>query len=92
MASIDEVSFAIGELRGQSATLIRASREHAVETKMIRLQLQDVLDELKSVKSDVTEMKPVVGRVKKWEQRAIGLSLLGGLSGIGGLIAWFRGI
>lgn len=63
MASLDEISVAIGELR--------ANVEHlssAVE------QMKNLPADVREIKASVEAMQPTVEEVRKWKQRAIGVS------------------
>lgn len=98
MASLDEVSVAIGALTSDTRTLtvetkklVDKAETHGLETKMIRLQLEDLVRDLSSVKKDVEEFKPIARKVRNWEQRALGVSLVAGFSG-GGALAWLKGV
>ena len=90
MASLDEVSLAIGELKSLTAQLVKQTDAHEKETKRIGDDLKTLSADMKVVKSDVSAMKPVVRKVQNWEQRAIGVSLIGGLFG-GGVLASIKG-
>lgn len=89
MSSLDEISAAIGELRAQTTVLLRLQERHSDETADIRLELQTVSTDLKIVKQDVATFKPAAKKVEKWEQRAVGMSVLGGLFG-SGVLAWLK--
>lgn len=81
---------AIGALEAQNAVLLRRSADHDEETKLIREGISELKVSVAGVRADLATAMPVVRRVQKWEQRAIGISLVGGLLG-GGLLAQIKG-
>ncbi len=90
MSSIDQVSAAIGGLTNQSATLLRKAEENDRDMKDIKAKLEALKSSVASVEIDVAAFKPIATKVQTWEQRAIGMSLVGGLFG-GGALSWFKG-
>lgn len=89
MPSLDDISAAIGALRAQTDHLMRAQEKHSEETTEIRREMQTVSADLRVVKADVAAFKPAAKKVEKWEQRAVGMSLLSGFLGSGAL-AWLK--
>jgi chromosome segregation ATPase len=90
MDRLDQIFHAIGRLEAQTEEIGRKQDEHSVETKAVREDLGELKASLTQVKAEVATAMPVVKRVQKWEQRVLGISLVGGLFG-GGLLAQIKG-
>ena len=90
MSSLDEISRAIGALEAQNAMILRSQERHNAETDAIRTDLQTLSTDMQVVKKGVKDFEPVAKKVRQWEQRAVGMSLLGGLVG-SWVLAQFRG-
>lgn len=90
MASLDEVSLAIGALQAQNAQLLKHAEDHERVTATLTRKVAEVSTKVDGLKTDMATVMPVVKEVQNWKQRAIGLSLVGGLVG-GGLLAQIKG-
>lgn len=81
MGTVDEISEAIGSLRAQMVAL-SAQVERSF---LVSSSTHEVVHELKSTVSkmgaDLETMKPVVEKVKKWEQRVIAVAAMGSVIG-----------
>ena len=84
------MSRAIGALQAQTDLLLETQRAHNHETRAIRDDLQSVKTDIAVIRKDVADFAPAARKVRKWEQRAVGMSLFGGVSGAV-LIAYIRG-
>lgn len=92
MDRLDQIFRALGRLEAQNEEIVRKQEEHNEETRALREDVSAVKLSISSMQTELKEAMPVVNRVQKWEQRVIGVSLVGGLLG-GGLFAkiygWF---
>jgi hypothetical protein len=79
MSSLDEISKAIGVLEERTRGIPALTGEIAV-----------IKSDLSMVKQDVSDFKPAARKIAKWEQRAIGVSLVSGFVG-SWLLAHIRG-
>lgn len=89
MRELDEISLAIGALQSTSAQLLKLAEDHERETATLRREVQGVSTKVDGLKKDMATVMPVVRRVQNWHQRAIGISLVGGL--LGGWFAQIKG-
>lgn len=80
----------LGAMEAQNVILLSKAGDHDAETKAIQAGISDLKSSIEGIKSDLATAMPVIRRVQKWEQRAIGISLVGGLFG-GGLLAQIKG-
>lgn len=90
MPSLDEVSRAIGALQAQTKALTDAQEKHGAETTAMRKDVADMKTSLALIETNVKSFAPAAKKIQKWEQRAIGVSLVGGLLG-GTALAYIRG-
>lgn len=70
--------------------LASAQTVHSAETTKMQATLNDLRVDMRDVKRDVGEFKPIAKKIQKWEQRAIGVSVFGGFGGAA-VVAYVRG-
>lgn len=74
--SIDQVSFQIGVLQTSVENLAKAVAGNTKTTEETKRAVRAITVDVASIKKDVGEMKPVVARVTKYEQRSAGIALI----------------
>ena len=73
---------AIGALESQGRELLRRANEHDAETKVLNRNVICLTHSVADLEKEVTTtVMPVVRDVQNWKQRAIALSLVGGMFG-----------
>ena len=90
MSSLNEISRAIGALQERTDHLIKQTEHHATETAVIKGELHTIKADMAIVKKDVSDFKPAAKKIAKWEQRAIGVSVVSGFVG-SWILAHIRG-
>ena len=81
MGALDEVSTAIGSLTARLDTLADDMRKHAVVSQDTHDNLVRLNSKVDGILVDMEAMRPVVEKVKKWEQRAIAIAAAGSVVG-----------
>lgn len=71
---IDEISRAIGSLEAQLGNLTDMLTKHVATSEATRRTMHKLEEDVRTMKEDVAEMRPVIKKVERWEQRALGIS------------------
>ncbi len=80
----------VGALKERTDILLKRAEDHEEETKAVRAGIASLSTAVLQMQSNLDTAMPVVKRVQAWEQRAIGISLIGGLFG-GAVLTQIKG-